>query len=77
MNAAVFSVVNAVLLRPLAYPDAERPIWLAYHDPEWGDNLISRTDYVILERSGAFVREDGCLRQPGFGPRFRRPARRE
>src|SRR5690349_17177341 len=29
MNTAVFSVVDAVLLRPLPYPDAGRLIWLA------------------------------------------------
>src|SRR6266567_2151041 len=29
MNTAVFSVVNAVLYRPLAYPHAERLAWMA------------------------------------------------
>lgn len=47
MNTAVFSVGNAVLLRSLGYPNGDRLIWLAYYDPEWGDNMESRADYLI------------------------------
>ena len=32
MNSAVFSVANAVLLRPLAYPAAERLVWFGMRD---------------------------------------------
>jgi putative ABC transport system permease protein len=33
MTSAVFSVFNAVLLRPLAYPDPERLMWVSTYDP--------------------------------------------
>jgi len=34
MTSAVFSVFNAVLLRPLAYPNPERLLWLSMYDPQ-------------------------------------------
>jgi len=44
MNTAVFSVVNAVLLRPLTYPNADRLIWLA----DYSDELVARTTGVVV-----------------------------
>src|SRR5688572_18153329 len=50
MNTAVFSVVNAVLLRPVSYPDAERLVWIAPYVTDyesWRDNYLSRADYLV------------------------------
>jgi putative ABC transport system permease protein len=48
MNAAVFSVIRATLLRPLEYPDADRLVWLADYDYlyEHRDNYVSRPAYL-------------------------------
>ena len=46
MNTAVFSVVNAVLLRPLSFPHADRVVWLATQDPRSPDEFASAVDVI-------------------------------
>jgi putative ABC transport system permease protein len=46
LNTAVFSLVHAVLLRPLPYPEADRLVWITpYHVPSNQDTWGSRADY--------------------------------
>ncbi len=50
-NAAIFSAVNAVLLRPLPYPDADRlgQIWEKRPSEGVMDNVVSPADYLDWE----------------------------
>jgi putative ABC transport system permease protein len=51
MNTAVFTLVNAVLLRQLPYPDSDRLVWIAPYDNRFGqDTFASRADYVIWKQ---------------------------
>jgi hypothetical protein len=49
MNTGVFSVIEAVILRPLPYPDANRLIFLSSYSTDElteHDTLVSRIDYL-------------------------------
>ncbi len=45
MTTAVFSVVNAVLLRPLAYPNPDRLVWLTDYDPNIKRDFVDSPDF--------------------------------
>ncbi|MEO6871320.1 MAG: ABC transporter permease, partial [Chthoniobacterales bacterium] len=49
-NIAIFSVINAVLLRPLPYPDSERIMTLHERDSKRNDFAISLPDYLDWKR---------------------------
>ena len=45
-NTAIFSVVNAVLLRPLPYRDADRLVWITNFIPKRNQTLVFDSDYA-------------------------------
>ena len=65
-NAAVFGIVDAVLLRPLPYPASERLVSLLVKDAaEERASSLSDADFVALEEARSLERFGVYYRTPG------------
>ena len=77
-NALIFSVVNAVFLRPLSYRDAGRLVWATEFFPKFNRSMVPVPEYAAWKRqSPLFERMEGM--GPTFGTNFSiagRPAER-
>src|SRR6185295_11568298 len=55
LSTAVFSVVNAVLVRPLSYPDADRLLWIATYDDRAAIEMVVSPEFVAWrDRAASF-----------------------
>src|SRR5262245_45411385 len=60
-NSAIFSVVNAVLLRPLPYQDPDRLALINYHWSNMPDDFVRFAEYLeISERAKSFDQIAAC-----------------
>ena len=74
-NVAVFAVVEAVLLRPLPYVDADRLAIVKHRDQRTGltKQDVAIGDFVDLAaRQSVFESMAGIRKRPGTGVRLRR-----
>ena len=61
-NTAIFSVVNGVLLQPLAYPDPDRLLMICETTAEFSQVSVAYPNYLDWRRDKPFVHRYG--RQP-------------
>ncbi len=65
-NTAIFSVINAVLLRPLPYPEAERIVYLNESDPIQSNISINWLDFLDWKRDNTVFEELAVARRESF-----------
>jgi putative ABC transport system permease protein len=67
-NAAIFSVVNGVLLRPLPYPDPDRVVTFGHTPPNWlaspPEFFDYKRDVLAFEALAAYTQNEGNLATP-------------
>ena len=54
-NSAIFTVVHAVLIRPLPYPESDRLVAVLQHHREFGPEVVTLPDYTEWREGSASV----------------------
>jgi predicted permease len=65
-NTAIFSVVNGVLLRPLAYPDPGRLLLIFETNPELGQSSVAYPNFLDWRRENRSFSDMGAYRNDDF-----------
>ena len=65
-NTAIFSVVNAVLLRPLPFPESERLVRLSEAGRDWSDGPISYPNFVDWKAHQTAFEQLGLYRTANY-----------
>lgn len=65
-NTAIFSVVDAVLLRPLPYPDSGRLVWLCERGPDWSGGSLSYPNFIDWKNQQSVFDEFGVYNGGNF-----------
>src|SRR3989441_4388168 len=65
-KTAIFSVVDAVLLRPLAYPDSGQLVWLSERGPDWSGGPISYPNFIDWKNQQSVFERFGVYRGNNF-----------
>jgi len=74
-NTAIFTVVNAVLLKPLTYPDADRIVEIELTGPEGNGAIASITKFHVYQRQTSIFKDVAAydFAGPGFNITGDRP----
>jgi predicted permease len=71
-NTAIFSLVNGVLLRPLAYPDSGQLVWLCERGPDWSGGSLAYPNFIdwrdqqsVFENFGVYIGNNFTLTGAG------------
>src|SRR5262245_28938024 len=65
-NTAIFSVVNAVLLRPLPFKDPERLVWIWGTLPKFGQTHHSPVEFLAYQKQQTSFVEMAAYRNMSF-----------